>query len=193
MAAHFLPYIQAGWETLVSLQPASSLFLLLLPSHPPSCLGIRLHTAAEPPSCAAVSTGKSPFIWPAVTVNVLPVLDGAAKSVLTPPYSPLVSLFPCNVCLSHCSTLARLRCSPSFPLPPPPHAQTLINSPHSRPFFSLLNAYEIAELSILFHRHLGKKRNKKKREMSWAGGLLVHHITGSLPIKEESLCYWRAA
>lgn len=165
MAAHFLPYIQAGWETLVSLQPATSLFLLL-PSHPPSCLGIRLHTAAEPPSCAAVSTGKSPFIWPAVTVNVLPVLDGAAKSVLTPPYSPLVSLFPCNVCLSHCSTLARLRCSPSFPFPPT-HAQTLINSPHPRPFFSLLNAYEIAELSILFHRHLGKKRKEKKER--WAG------------------------
>lgn len=135
MAAHFLPYIQAGWETLVSLQPASSLFLLLLPSHPPSCLGIRLHTAAEPPSCAAVSTGKSPFIWPAVTVNVLPVLDGAAKSVLTPPYSPLVSLFPCNVCLSHCSTLARLRCSPSFPFPPHTRTNTDKLSPSSSLFF----------------------------------------------------------
>lgn len=47
MAAHFLPYIQAGWETLVSLQPASSLFLLLLPSHPPSCLGIRHSTLQQ--------------------------------------------------------------------------------------------------------------------------------------------------
>lgn len=167
MAAHFLPYIQAGWETLVSLQPASSLFLLLLPSHPPSCLGIRLHTAAEPPSCAAVSTGKSPFIWPAVTVNVLPVLDGAAKSVLTPPYSPLVSLFPCNVCLSHCSTLARLRCSPSFPLPPPTRTNTDKPSPFSSLFFFAQCVWNCRAQHSFPQALRGKKGIKKKER--WAG------------------------
>lgn len=175
LPSHFPHISMVGWKTVLRHHCNQPPLLLLL-SHPPSCLAIRLHTAAEPPSrcseCREIS----------LHVTCCPMVH---PNLPSPHLIAPCSLFPRIFCLSHCVPLIRRQCSVPFPL-------SLLFSPTYSPtpsvlhsFFSLLAAYEIAELSILLHRHLGGG----EREMSWAGVFLVHHTTGPVPIKEESLCY----
>ena len=196
LAARLPPHITRPTGRLYfSITASSPRSLPPFPS--PFLPGSQTHTAAELPNRAAVSAGKCPFIWPAV--KVLQREEQHIHTCSHPTwYPPFFSLFPCSRCLSHRSPLIRLWCSPPLPLslffsPIHPNRPSSLCPPFLFFYFYQCSTRMKLQSSAFFSRGTwGKKEKKKETEMSWAGGFL-HHITGLLPIKEETLCYWRAA
>lgn len=194
----------------VSLQPTPT-FLPPppFPSHPfppllPFLPGNQTRTAAEPPIAALQwGQGELCFIQPAV--KLLQQEDPAHPNLLPPhlippppPPTPSSSLCSCvlvplqsidsssDALLHHHShTPLTLLLQPSIS-----HLKTK-KQKQKKPLSPMCTKLQSSAFFSL--GTLEVKKTERREEMSRTGGALVHHTTGCLPIKGESLCYWRAA
>lgn len=155
------------------LAPPPLLFFLP-PSHPPSCLAITLHTAAEPPRRGPPSAG--PSIRPTVTPHPLRLADGASQSLLDLRLAPRrVSLLPLQLVPVPLQSTIHLRCShplvsilfslPSFSLPPPPSCPPFLFF-----FFPFTRCIRNCTAQHPSPQALRQKRGKKKKKGDELGG-----------------------
>lgn len=162
---------------------------ITISSHPPSCLAVRLALQQSHLAALQWAQRKLPFIWPAVTLLQRAGSASASKPVSyhsRDPSSPLCS----PACLSRCSKLTQIL----SPITTVTHPIPFRSSSHL--LFSSIPvwffAWYVGNCRAQQSSPQALMKEGEKNGMSWAGGFLLHHITGCLPIKKQSLCYWNA-
>lgn len=115
---------------------------LLLASHPPLLPEKQTPHCSRAAECSKCNDNRKTSLHPSIS-PITPrhaAACGMCTSALTPAKAS-VFLFPFSFCLSYCVPM--IRCQ--WTTPPPPPCPSFL--------FSLLDTYEIAELSILLRRH----------------------------------------